>query len=191
MATFAPLTLNDQANHRARSDLASAELLLGEVLIDVDHPGEATAALERSVAESESTLGVNPSYMEARRVGGIAWAALGYARLKQRKVPAALESFARALALLDVEPIRSQADSDVALLYLRMGDAHEFVAGSASADLARQEREQAASWYAKSREAFDDIAKEGPLSPRDQVFSQEALRKSSSRSHRASAARAK
>jgi tetratricopeptide (TPR) repeat protein/tRNA A-37 threonylcarbamoyl transferase component Bud32 len=162
---------------QARYDDAYAHFALGKALAPQQRDGDALEAFEHASASYRAGLAANPQYIEDRRELGITLCRIGDLMLRRRLPHAALKSYVEAAPLLEAPDIRPQVVDTLALMYLRMGDAHVAVGGPQGTD----RREAAVFSYKKSETAWAELASQHPLAADQLTLQRETAAKASGR----------
>ena len=180
--TVRPMAEADPSNAQAFNDLGFTARTLGAILLARHREQDARTTLVESVRALETTVAVNPGYIEARRELGDAHRLLGEVARRTHDPAGALAEYDAALHFLEAPDTIKQMPRTVAELYESIGDAHSALARNAPTHVAQaQARRSALVWYDKSQSQWTEIAKARPLTPNDVKSREEVNRKAAVR----------
>ena len=113
-------------------------------------------------------------YLEARLQLALAHKYFGNALNKDNRAREALDSYGKALQILDTERMRAGNSPALARLYADMGDAETSLA---SKTMAPETWREAKGWYQRSVDIWKELEQQGSLKPDDAKLLAETLEK--------------
>ena len=160
----------DPDNVQIHFDIASTYQDLSDNYLRMKRLNRAVTSARESIRIFNDTIAKNPHYSEGQGNFGLTYQTYAQILLERGDPKGALESYGKALTILEPEPVRSAQTVALARTYEGMGNVHLLLANHEKGETRRAAFfKEARDWYEKSSEVWRALDQQGKVTDEEKT----------------------